>query len=643
MAGYASSGLRPGRVRGVETKGVDVYKLRTSRRTRLWSLIVTGVVLGGLIWGVAAALADSSSPSGSPSPSKVTINFGWTNDPDSLNPFQGFSSSSTELDHLNYDLLVGYDAKTLRPTPELAQSWSHDASGKVWTFKLRKGVLWSDGQPFTANDVVWTYKFVMKDPSNYYAGYVTYFTDVKAIDDLTVQITTSKPKGNMLNLWVPILPEHIWSKIDPKTITTSFQNNPPVVGTGPFQVVERKKGDFVRLVANKHYWRAVPKVDEVIFRTYQDADTMVQDLKSGVLAAIYNVPQAQMAPLSKLPGIKTISYITKGFDDLGFNCYQSNNSLGNPVLRDWRFRQALNWAIDKNQLVKIAYAGFGIPATSIIQSHYYKKPDYHWEPPADQKYTYDPAKAKAALDAAGYKDTNGDGIRDYKGKPITLRLQTITSSDTYQRSGKLITGYLQAIGLNIKFEIMDQEVLSGHMLNKNKAGKWAPDYDMFLWDWGGDPDPDFILSVLLGSQIGSWSDTYYNNPEYNSLYLQQQVQLDPNKRKAIIDQMQQIIYKECPYIPLSYVEDLEAYNTAKWTGWVRSPAPDGGVFYTADNIDTYIFVGPKAVAAAAGGGGGLGGGAIAGIIVGAVVVVGAGMWLVLRSRRRGQQTEEEIL
>ena len=347
-----------------------------------------------------------------------------------------------------------------------------------------------------------------------------------------------------------------------------------------------------------------------------------------------------MAPLSKVPGIKAISYVTKGFDDLGFNCYTGASSLGNPVLKDWKFRQALNWAIDKDQIVKIAYAGFGIPATSFIQSDYYKDPDYHWEPPADVKYTYDPAKAKAALDAAGYKDTNGDGIRDYKGKPITLRLQTISSSSTYQRSGKLIAGYLQAIGLNIKFSIMDQETLSSHMLNKNSQGQWAPDYDMFLWDWGGDPDPDFILSILLGSQIGSWSDTYFNNAEYNRLYLEQQVQLDPNKRKAIIDQMQQIVYKECPYIVLSYVKDLEAYNTAKWTGWVRSPYPNGGVFYTADNIDTYIFVRPKAVASV--GGGGLGGGAIAGIIVGAVIVVGAGGWLVLRSRRRGRQAEEEV-
>jgi peptide/nickel transport system substrate-binding protein len=612
-----------------------VVKLRPRRRARWLGGVAACLMAAGALWAVSPVLA-ASSPS--PSTAKVVIRFGWMNDPDSLNPFLGYTSSATELDHLNYDLLVGFDAKTLQPAPELATGWSHDASGKVWTFHLRKNVLWSDGQPFTAKDVVWTYTFIMKDPSNYYAGYVTYFTDVKALDDYTVQITTSKPKGNMLDLWIPILPEHIWAKIPKDQILGDYQNNPPIVGTGPFQVVERKKGDFVRLVANKHYWRGAPKVDEVIFQTYQDQDTEVQDLKAGALAAMYPVPEAQFAQLSKLPGIKAISYITKGFEELGFNCYDSKYSLGNPVLRDWRFRQALNWAINQDQIIKIAFGGFGVPATGIIQSNYYKNPDYHWEPPANERYTYDPAKAEAALDAAGYKDTNGDGIRDYRGKPIELRLFARSQSPTQQRAAKLIVGYLTAIGLNIKYTVMDQEMLAAKQTNKDKAGHWAPDYDMFIWDWGGDPDPDFILSVLLGSQIGGWSDSYYNNPEYNKLYLEQQVQLDPNKRKAIIDQMQQIVYRESPYILLTYEVDLEAYNTAKWAGWVRTPQPNGGVFYVADNIDTYLFVHPK-VATTTTGGGGLSGGAIAGIIVAAAVVVGGGAWLILR-RRHGEKAEE---
>ena len=611
--------------------------IRTTRRRRLWVAVIAGVLLAGLVWGVAAALADTSSPS--PGASKVIIRFGYTNDPTNMNPFLGYESSDTEIMHLNYDLLVGYDAKTLEPTPELAESWSHDDTGTVWTFKLRQGVKWSDGQPFTAADVVWTYDFVLSEPSTYYGSYLTYFTDVKAVDDYTVQITTSKPKAFMLRLWVPILPAHIWSKVPKAKILNDWPNDPPVVGTGPFQVVEWKQGDYVRLEANKNYWRATPKVDEVIFQTYQNQDTMVQDIKSGNLDCAWNIPEAQFLTLQKTPGVTAIKYVAKGFEELGFNCYPGKTSKGNPVLKDWKFRQALNWAIDKDTILSIAYAGFGNPATSIVQSNYFKNPDYHWEPPADVKYTYDPEKAKAALDAAGYKDTDGDGIRDYQGKPIQLRLWARGESQTSQRAGKMITESLTAVGLKIKYEIMDDKAISAKIYStvSSSDDTPAPDFDMFLWSWGGDPDPDFILSVLLTSQWMSWSDTYYSNAEYDKLYTEQQLALDTSQRKAIVDKMQEIVYRESPYIVLEYDLETEAYRSDKWTGWVRSPYPDGPVFYSADNIDTYIFVEPKAATATTGGGG-LSGGAIAGIVVAAVVVVGGGLFFVLR--RRGKETEE---
>jgi peptide/nickel transport system substrate-binding protein len=610
----------------------------TSRKRTRWAVALLAAAALLITFAVAAGTALAASDA-SPSASSV-IRFGWTNDTDSINPFTGYESSATELDHLNYDLLVGFDAKTLKPAPELAESWTQSADGLEWTFKLRKGVLWSDGEPFTADDVVWTYNFVMSDSSNYYAGYVTYFDKVEKVDDLTVKITTSKIKANMLNLWIPIVPEHIWSKIPKKAINSTYPNDPPVVGTGPFQVVEWKKGDFVRLVRNDNYWRAKPKVKQIIFQTYQNADTMVQDLKSGSLAAIWNLPEAQFAALKKVKGIKPIAYVTKGFDELGFNCCTDSTSEGNPVLRDWKFRQALNWAVDREQIVKIAYGGYGKVGDTILQTDYWKDPDYHWNVPADQKYTFDLGKAKQALDAAGYKDTDGDGIRDHKGQPITLRLWARSESPTSQATGKLLTGWFEQIGLDIKYEVMDDGIMSDKMYATTKAGKPAPDYDMFIWSWGGDPDPDFILSVLLTSQIMSWSDTFYSNPEYDQLYLDQQVATSVEQRKQIIDEMQQILYEQSPYIIMSYAIDMEAYNIEKWAGWVQSPSPGGAVFYSADNIDSYIFVHP--VAAKATDSGGLSTGAIVGIIVGVVVVLGIIVLLVVRRRGRGGREAEEI-
>jgi len=385
--------------------------VETSRKRTRWAaalLALAALLLAGAVGAGTAFAADDGTTADSGSVFRV----GWTNDPDSLNPFLAYEGSATELEPLNYDLLVGYNAKTLAPEPELAKSWEKSDDGLVWTFHLREGVTWSDGEPFTADDVVWTYNFVMDDPSNYFAAYVTFFTEVKKIDDLTVQITTSKPKANMLNLWIPILPEHVWAKIPKKKALTTFKNEPPVVGTGPFQVVEWKKSDYVRLKRNDNYWRAKPKVKEVICQTYQNVDTMVQDLKQGNVAAIYPVPDAQFKSLDKVEGIKAINYVTKGFEELGFNCCQDSTSKGSPVLRDWKFRQALNWAVDREKIVQVAYSGYGKVGTSLLQPDYWKDPDYHWQPSAAEEYTFALEKAKQALDAAGYTDTDGDGIRD---------------------------------------------------------------------------------------------------------------------------------------------------------------------------------------------------------------------------------------
>ncbi len=573
------------------------------------------------------AVAQEPSPKGG-----TTIRFGWTDDPDSLNPFVAREPAGAELVHLNYDLLVGYDAATLKPVPELAQRWERSADGLVWTFHLRNGVTWSDGEPFTADDVVWTYRSVMSDPKSRYASHVTLFEEVEKVDDQTVRITTSKPKANMLDLWIPILPEHIWSAVPRRDATTTYPNDAPVVGTGPFQVVEWKKGEYVRLKRNDAYWRARPNVPNVVLRTYKNADKMVQDLKSGRLAAIYPVPEAWFTSLAEEQGVKAITCATKGFEELGFNCCTDATSKGHPALRDPKFRQALNWAVDKKQIVKDVYGGYANPATSILQSHYFQDPDYHWEPQSADAYTFDLSRAQAALDAAGYADADGDGVREMDGEPIRLRLWARTQSPTSQKTGNLLSGWFRDVGLDIQLDVLDDAVLAEKLYAVTESGRPAPDYDMFLWSWGGGPDPDFILSVMLTGQIMSWSDTYYSNPEYDRLYLEQQVAQSAQDRKQIIHRMQEILYEESPYIVLAYPLELQAYDVARWQGWVRSPAKTGAVFATADNVDSYISVAPRAQGVL--GGGGLSAGVLAVVVAAAAAAVGIVVWALVRHARK---------
>ena len=381
-------------------------------------LAVALVVASGLSVGLAGAFAGDSA---SPSPAaKVTLRVGLVNPVDNLNPFIGYSTPSYLIYHLNYSQLTGYKAADVTPAPDLAESWSHDASGKVWTFKIRQGVKWQDGQPCTARDVAFTYTYIIENQMSAFTSYTTGIEKVEAPDDATAVFTCSAPKANILGMVVPILPEHIWSGIDPKAAGQSFQNKPPVVGSGPFQVVEFKRGEFTRLAANPDYFGGAPKIDELIFEEYTNRDTMVQDLKAGTIDACWGIPEAQFEPLSQDPAVETIAYVVKGYDELGFNCY-TGPSLGNPVLTDWRFRQALQWAIDQQKLASIAYNGYATPGSTIMVQGFYRDPDWHWTPPADMAYSFDPAKATQAMAAAGY-ETSGGKLLDKQGAPITLRL-----------------------------------------------------------------------------------------------------------------------------------------------------------------------------------------------------------------------------
>ena len=584
---------------------------QSRRRRGLPIAALAAVLLVALVWSLGSALADSSSPSPT-SAKKIVLQVGWYENLDSLNPFIGQQNVAYDLYRLNYDYLVNYDQNTLAPVPGLATSWTHSADGKTWTFKIRPGIKWQDGVPLTASDVAFTFNYVIKNQMTAYTNYTQFIKDAVALDPTTVRFDCTRSKAGILQMWVPILPQHIWSKISPADAANKFQNPAPVVGSGAFQVVQWVKDQYVRLEANKSYWGGAPKIDEILFRIYTNQETEAADLRSG------SIQYADVAPAQYQ------SFVDKGtwtahkstddsFENMGINCYTLGPSQGNPVLKDWHFRNALNWAIDRREIANIAYNGAAIPATSFLPSGYWKAPlDYHWQPPASEAYTYDPVKAGQLLDAAGYKEVNGVRL-DHNGKPIKLRLWAVTEKNQYIVASKLIAGYLQKIGLHVTLQTMDNGAIDDKLYN-TVGNTFKPDFD-----------PGFLLSIFLTSQINGWSDSAFSDPQYDRLYAAQAAELDPQKRKAIIWQMEQIIYQQSPYVLLVYPQTLQVYDTQHWQGWVRQPAGTG----TVNNYWTYLTVAPKAAVA------GSSGRKWPTLVIVAVVVLAAlGVWWALRRRRR---------
>ena len=247
--------------------------MKRNATTRRLLLLVAVLLAAGLVWGLADALAASSSPS--PAAGKVVLKLGWTAEPDNLNPFVGWATTTYEIWIVNYNFLFGFNGQNMSPTLSLAAQFPTKANGgisadgKVWTIHIRPNLKWSDGQPLTAADVAFTYNYIVKNHMANMALTTVGITGAKEIDPTTVQITCSQPKADMESIFLPILPKHVWEHVPPQVAGTTYQNSPPIVGSGPFYTVAFKKGSYVEMVRNPYYWGKKPTVDQIYFEMYR--------------------------------------------------------------------------------------------------------------------------------------------------------------------------------------------------------------------------------------------------------------------------------------------------------------------------------------------------------------------------------------
>ena len=605
------------------------------RRRSWWIALLCALVLVSLAALLGAGVARGAS--GSPSPAaadKVVLKIGWMGDIDNLNPLIGWTNNVYEIYSQNYLLMVGRDWDTLKPNDSgIAKSWEVSDDGLVWTFTMNEGMTWQDGVPITAKDVAFTYNFIIKNEIAAYISFVAGINHVEAVDDLTYKVICDKPVANMLTLWIPCLPEHIWGKMSAKEASQTFQNPAPCIGSGPYQVVEWKKERYLRMEAYKGYYRGAPTVDEIIFVVYQNGDTMVQDLKAGSLDAAYLFPPAQYKPLEATAGIDAIEYSWFNWDYVGFNCYEGP-SKGNPVLRDKDFRAALEYAVDRPRIVELAYGGHAWPGYTFMPPDNWTDPDYAWAPPESEARNYDPAKANAMLDQAGYTDSNGDGVREYKGKPIKIRLWAPAESPESQRAGKLIAGWWKAVGVDVALSVQDEGVYFDNIW-AYKGDTFMPDFDAYLWSWDGYVDPGQSLTCYTTAQIEGWNEYAWSNAEYDRLDALQASEMDVNQRADYIRQMQAVMYADCPGFTTVFPLKLEAYRTDKWAGWSRSNYGNGAAFLAASMPLPYSQLTPKVAAESTSSTG-----TWVAIVVAAIVVIVIALLLIRRRRSSGPAMED---
>ncbi|HXU86345.1 MAG TPA: ABC transporter substrate-binding protein [Verrucomicrobiae bacterium] len=537
------------------------------------ALAATGLIVTTMLPGAAASAAEGD----------LVLRAGTDQDLQVLNPFESVLVADFEVFTLNYDLLVNF-GPNIEPSPGFAESWTQSTDGKTWTFKIRPGMKWSDGQPATSEDAKWTYDTILAGVASergylgegYLEGYLTDagVSKVTAPDPTTLIVQTDFANTLLLQAYVPILPKHIWSKYtlaqigDPKA-KGFFKNEPPIVGTGPYQVAEWKPGDFIRFVRNPNSWNTQGAADQVIIQHFASSDTMVQALKSGEVDYVRGVLADQFNALKTEPNVVAVQGIANGYTELSFNTGGNKKGYGGstPALSDVAFRDALGYAIDNQKLVDSTLGGYGTPGSTII-------PPFHtrWHVEPDRPRKFDIAEAKRRLDAAGYKLNASGKLLDKDGKVINLRLTWPDSEAENATNAQFLVEWFGQLGITVTAAVTEE----GKLIDDVTGPPAGPaNYDIYMWGWVGDPDPTSLLKFFQTSEIGASSDSYYSNPHYDELFKQQRAEADPDKRKAILAEMQNLVYDEAPYHILYYDAELDAYRTDKFAGWTNQPVEGG--------------------------------------------------------------------
>jgi peptide/nickel transport system substrate-binding protein len=610
-------------------------------------------LLAGAIAAIVALplMPASADESVSPSPAaesagqKSVFTVGITQDVDSTNPFTGIAAASFEVYQMMYPTLTEYSAADFSTVPGLAESWEESEDQTYWTYKIRPDLKWSDGEPLTARDAAYTFNRVINgdiEQTNY-GGYTSTITRAEAPDDTTLVLYVKRPSPIMYQLAVYILPEHIWKDIDAKKVK-SFKNEPengePVVGGGPYVLIERRKGEYLRFAANPNFYAGKPAADEIVFRVYKNTDAIAEALRKGEVDYANDLSANVFNSLANTDGITTVPSVYSGFNQIAFNMGAALTDGtpigdGSKLVLDPQVRLAIAQATDRQVLADKVYGGFARPGTTIIPPLY---TNLHLEP--ENQVAFDLDAANATLDAAGYT-MGDDGVRtSADGERMSLRLFGRQESSESQKVVEYVKDWLSQIGIEVKVKIVSEDTLY------EKVGNG--DFDMFEWGWVVEPDPDYQLSTFTcdqrstdddGTIFAGLSDSFYCDAEYDKLYQEQKLETDQGKRADIVKAMQQMLFDSNAYVVTVYYDNPTAYRSDRWTNFTPQPEPDGVLLF---QYGTWSYQSLEPVSADSGGSTSSSGGVNpALIVVGVLAAVGLVLGGVMIGRRRTSDDDVE--
>jgi len=541
-------------------------------------LVVAGVALSGCgskppAPGQAApGQPPTLAPTTAPEPAKPAepkqVTLGLTSNPESVNPMY----TSTWYSQCVYELLLlplwniddqgQYQMELAQELPTTANG-GVSADGLNITLKLRKGVVWSDGEPVTADDVVFTYDMIMDDKNGVFSRYPfdTYVKSMTAADPQTVQIQLSSAYADWATSFFVktsrVIPKHILQPVFDKdgTLDNADWNRTGDVTDGPYVLKEFVSDDHLTFDANDKYWRGRPNIDTLFIRIFADRQSQLAALQSGQIDIGSYIVGSEIPALKETNKFDILSspngYIVTIFMNI-------DPKTANPAMTDPNVRRAMALAIDRQLIIDKIYNGiYHIPAT------YWDKTI--WDNPALQPYPYDPTQAKALLDAAGWK-LGSDGVREKNGKKLELRYVYISGDETTDTMVVTFQQMLADVGIKLDIMPNTEEVLWASYSDNGQLPHG--NYDLTQWSDGMWYFPSPSTSYFLCSERPSNDyPTGYNwfgicDQNLEKVWAVADTELDQQKRIDDYHQIEQIMYDQTYIIPIRSDPDVWAVSTS---------------------------------------------------------------------------------
>jgi peptide/nickel transport system substrate-binding protein len=444
----------------------------------------------------------------------------------------------------------------LIPVPALATEANQSADGLSWAIKLRDDVKWHDGEPFTAEDVIFSYNWLVEAGR---APALSAIDSMEADGDYALTIRLSEPSPFFLDEGLAgyyVMPEHVWRDQEPVSGELSqFQGK---IGTGPFRLGEIVPGESYTFEANPDYFRGKPRVQNLIAKIVKDRTQQFNQLKAGTASAVLSsVPPSLVGELGESPDIE----LSKGSDFFNYVFYANGSR---PPFDNPDVRRAISLAIDADKLVETVMLGQGT-----LLPHSYYHPDLPWA--TNISGEFDPEAAQALLDEAGVVDSDGDGIREFEGEPTDYEILCDVNNTVEVRSTELIAGMLEDVGIQAKQRCMDIDTAVTYIWPSFVAVP-DPDYDLAIWGWSsGTQFQRGFLRFLTNCDLEAvgWANlTGTCDPVLDELEAEYVSNPDLARQEDLSRQIQEQFAETLVFIPLMSPDGNFAYRQDDYDGWV---------------------------------------------------------------------------